>query len=79
MYRNMCDSVPIVHLVVEDEGHFLIQCPAYSCIRENFEHLKLHSFTDVAKLFEKCSDYNYKEFANFTVLCREYRSKVLRS
>jgi hypothetical protein len=42
MYQNKCDSVPIVHDEDEDEGRFLIQCPAYSCIREDFEHLKLH-------------------------------------
>jgi hypothetical protein len=63
--------------VVGDEGHFLILCPAYSCIRENFEQLNLHSYTDVAKFFEKCSDY--KELAKFMELGRESRSKLLRS
>jgi hypothetical protein len=71
---RFCPNCP---LVVEDEGHFLIKCPAYSCIREKFEHLKLHSYTDVAKLFKECSDY--KELAKFMVLCRESRSKLLRS
>ncbi len=68
---------PNCPLVVEDEGHFLIKCPAYSCIREKFEHLKLHSYTEVAKLLKECSDY--KELAKFMVLCRESRSKLLRS
>jgi hypothetical protein len=71
---RFCPNCP---LVVEDEGHFLIQCPAHSCIRENFEHLELHSFNDVAKLFKECSDY--KELAKFMVLCHESRSKLLRS
>jgi hypothetical protein len=36
---------------------------AYNCIRAKFQHLRLHSYTDVAKLFNECSDY--KELANF--------------
>jgi hypothetical protein len=57
-------------------GHFLIECPAYSCNREEFRHLRLHSFTDVAKLFNECTDC--KELAKFMVLCRELRSKLVR-
>jgi hypothetical protein len=52
-------------------------CPAYSCIREKFEHFKLRSYTDVATLFKECS--GYKELAKFTILCRESRNKLLRS
>jgi hypothetical protein len=51
---RFCPNCPSV---VEDEGHFLIKYPAYSCIREKFEHSKLHSYADVAKLFKEYSDY----------------------
>ena len=68
---------PICPSLVEDEQHFLIGCPAYSSIREKFQHLKLHTYSDVAKLFMECSDY--KELAKFIIRCRELRSKIARS
>jgi hypothetical protein len=70
---RFCPNCPSV---VEDEGHFLIECPAYSCTREKCQHLKLHPYTDVAKLFKECTEYN--ELAKFMVLCCELRSKLVR-
>jgi hypothetical protein len=34
-----------------------VQRPAYNCIREKIQHLRLHSYADVANFFKECSDY----------------------
>ncbi len=51
---RFCPNCP---LAVKDEGHFLIECPAYSCIRDKIQHFKSHSYSDVAKLINQHSDY----------------------
>ena len=71
--QRVCPHCPSV---VEDEHHFLLQCPAYSCLRDKYHVLDLVPTRSVADLFSNCSDS--VQLAKFMTQCREIRGRKLK-